>query len=169
MSRWQDHFHSLTAEWFSTRFGTPTDPQLAAWPHIAAGRNTLVAAPTGSGKTLAAFMVCLDRLIRRSISGNLSTGVEVLYLSPLKALGNDIQRNLQTPLEELSWRFAHSRSGAHRRYACQRTTGDGPSTTAYFGHYARIAVSAAHFRKRARLLAHGENSYCRRNSRPGTR
>jgi ATP-dependent Lhr-like helicase len=101
MNNWQDLFHPLTAEWFSARFGSPTEPQLAAWPSIAAGHNTLVAAPTGSGKTLAAFMVCLDRLIRHSIAGRLPNGIDVLYLSPLKALSNDIERNLQTPLEEL--------------------------------------------------------------------
>ena len=101
MSNWQELFHPLTAEWFTGRFSAPTDPQFAAWPHIASGSNTLVAAPTGSGKTLAAFMVCLDRLIRQSIAGELPSGIDVLYLSPLKALSNDIERNLQTPLAEL--------------------------------------------------------------------
>jgi ATP-dependent helicase Lhr and Lhr-like helicase len=101
MNAWTGLFHPLTAEWFAARFGSPTPPQIAAWPSIAAGRNTLVAAPTGSGKTLAAFMVCLDRLIRQNLSGELPQGIDVLYLSPLKALSNDIERNLQTPLEEL--------------------------------------------------------------------
>jgi len=101
MNDWKQLFHPLTVEWFTGRFGSPTEPQLAAWPHIASGRNTLVAAPTGSGKTLAAFMVCLDRLIRQSIAGELPEGIDVLYLSPLKALSNDIERNLQQPLAEL--------------------------------------------------------------------
>ena len=101
MSTWQELFHPLTAEWFASRFGSPTEPQLEAWPSIAAGQNTLVAAPTGSGKTLAAFLVCLDHLIRQSVAGDLPDGIQVLYLSPLKALSNDIERNLQTPLAEL--------------------------------------------------------------------
>jgi ATP-dependent Lhr-like helicase len=101
MSPWQRLFHPLTVEWFTERFGEPTAPQLDAWPAIAAGENTLVAAPTGSGKTLAAFMVCLDRLIRQAVAGTLSDQLEVLYLSPLKALSNDIRRNLESPLEEL--------------------------------------------------------------------
>jgi ATP-dependent helicase Lhr and Lhr-like helicase len=67
MSTWQELFHPLTVEWFTTRFGSPTEPQLAAWPSISADQNTLVAAPTGSGKTLAAFLVCLDRLIRQCV------------------------------------------------------------------------------------------------------
>src|SRR5437868_6028695 len=98
MSTWQELFHPLTVEWFTSRFGSPTEPQLAAWPSIAADQNTLVAAPTGSGKTLAAFLVCLDQLIRQSLMGELTDGIHVLYLSPLKALSNDIERNLQTPL-----------------------------------------------------------------------
>src|SRR5688500_8123662 len=97
-----DLFHSLIRQWFLERFGAPTEPQAQGWPHIAAGRHTLIAAPTGSGKTLAAFLVCLDRLFRRWQDGNLAEGVEVVYVSPLKALTNDIQRNLENPLAEIS-------------------------------------------------------------------
>jgi ATP-dependent Lhr-like helicase len=125
MKNWQDLFHPLTAEWFSARFGSPTEPQLAAWPPIAAGRSTLVAAPTGSGKTLAAFLVCLDRLIRQCLAGTLPDGIDVLYLSPLKALSNDIQRNLQTPLEELqALALAHGLGDLPIRAAVR--TGDTP-------------------------------------------
>ena len=97
-----DLFHPLVRQWFAGRFGQPTEPQLRGWPEIAAGRHTLIAAPTGSGKTLAAFLVCLDRLLRKWLEGKLPEGIEVVYVSPLKALSNDIQRNLETPLAELA-------------------------------------------------------------------
>jgi ATP-dependent Lhr-like helicase len=93
--------HPLVAEWFVQRFGTPTEPQEQGWPHILAGRNTLISAPTGSGKTLAAFLACIDRLVRKALAGDLSDRTEVLYVSPLKALGNDIQKNLEIPLGEI--------------------------------------------------------------------
>src|SRR3954470_7206848 len=97
-----DLFHPLIRQWFTDRFGEPTEPQIRGWPEIALGNHTLIAAPTGSGKTLAAFLVCLDRLFRQWLEGKLPSGVEVVYVSPLKALSNDIQRNLQTPLAEIS-------------------------------------------------------------------
>ena len=83
------------------RFGTPTEPQEQGWPHILAGRTTLISAPTGSGKTLAAFLACIDRLVRKALAGDLADRTEVLYVSPLKALGNDIQKNLEVPLGEI--------------------------------------------------------------------
>jgi ATP-dependent Lhr-like helicase len=86
-------------EWFRTALGEPTPPQRQGWPLIAAGRNTLILAPTGSGKTLAAFLACLDHLWRQPA---LSPGVRVLYISPLKALNNDIHRNLQAPLDGIT-------------------------------------------------------------------
>jgi ATP-dependent helicase Lhr and Lhr-like helicase len=88
-------------EWFVSRFGTPTEPQEQGWPSILAGRTTLISAPTGSGKTLAAFLACIDRLVRKALAGDLSDRTEVLYVSPLKALGNDIQKNLEIPLGEI--------------------------------------------------------------------
>jgi ATP-dependent Lhr-like helicase len=94
--------HPLVQEWFLRKFGTPTEPQEQGWPHILAGRTTLISAPTGSGKTLAAFLICIDRLIRKAISGNLRDSTEILYVSPLKALGNDIQKNLEAPLGEIT-------------------------------------------------------------------
>ena len=93
--------HPLVAEWFVQRFGTPTEPQEQGWPHILAGHTTLISAPTGSGKTLAAFLACIDRLVRKALAGDLSDRTEVLYVSPLKALGNDIQKNLEVPLGEI--------------------------------------------------------------------
>src|SRR5438874_13768854 len=92
--------HSLVQDWFVQKFGTPTEPQEEGWPHILSGRSTLIAAPTGSGKTLAAFLACIDRLVRKAISGALEDKIEVVYISPLKALGNDIQKNLERPLAE---------------------------------------------------------------------
>ncbi len=93
--------HPVVQEWFVGRFGTPTEPQDAGWPHILAGRPTLISAPTGSGKTLAAFLICIDQLIRRSIEGSLRDVTEVVYVSPLKALSNDIRKNLEQPLAEI--------------------------------------------------------------------
>jgi ATP-dependent Lhr-like helicase len=93
--------HPLVAEWFLTRFGSPTEPQEQGWPEILAGRTTLISAPTGSGKTLAAFLICIDRLVRKALDGDLHNRTEVLYVSPLKALGNDIQKNLDGPLGEI--------------------------------------------------------------------
>src|SRR5580700_207960 len=93
--------HPLVRDWFITRFGTPTEPQVQGWPHILAGETTLISAPTGSGKTLAAFLACIDRLVRKATSGELADRTEVLYVSPLKALSNDIQKNLEVPLGEI--------------------------------------------------------------------
>src|SRR5438128_6011944 len=93
--------HPLVAEWFVQRFGTPTEPQEQGWPHILGGHTTLISAPTGSGKTLAAFLACIDRLVRKALAGDLQDRTEVLYVSPLKALGNDIQKNLEGPLGEI--------------------------------------------------------------------
>jgi ATP-dependent Lhr-like helicase len=93
--------HPLVREWFVRRFNTPTEPQEQGWPHILAGHTTLISAPTGSGKTLAAFLACIDRLVRKALAGDLHDRTEVLYVSPLKALGNDIQKNLEVPLGEI--------------------------------------------------------------------
>jgi ATP-dependent helicase Lhr and Lhr-like helicase len=97
-----DLFHPEIAEWFSERYGTPTKAQDAAWPVIAEGKNLLLTAPTGTGKTLAAFLWAINELVQ----GRWEEGaVRVLYVSPLKALNNDIQRNLVSPLTELRNRF----------------------------------------------------------------
>src|SRR6202008_4605124 len=93
--------HPLVRDWFIGCFGTPTEPQQEGWPQILAGKTTLISAPTGSGKTLSAFLICIDRLVRKAIRGELSDCTEVLYVSPLKALSNDIQKNLEIPLGEI--------------------------------------------------------------------
>jgi ATP-dependent helicase Lhr and Lhr-like helicase len=93
--------HPVTAEWFVNKFGTPTEPQEQGWPSILAGDATLISAPTGSGKTLAAFLVCIDRLLRQAIDGNLAPCTQIVYISPLKALSNDVQKNLDQPLREI--------------------------------------------------------------------
>ena len=92
-------FHPAVARWFARSFPAPTEPQLQAWPEIKKQRHTLIAAPTGSGKTLAAFLSAIDDLVRLGLEGKLDDSTHVIYVSPLKALSNDVQRNLQTPLE----------------------------------------------------------------------
>src|ERR1044071_2767227 len=96
------NLHPLVAEWFSRSFIAPTEPQELAWAELSTGRDVLVSAPTGSGKTLAAFLLCLDRLIRAALEGRLEDRIEVVFVSPLKALGNDIQKNLEKPLAEIA-------------------------------------------------------------------
>src|SRR5277367_1399606 len=93
--------HPLVREWFVERFGTPTEPQIEGWPHIVAGKTTLISAPTGSGKTLTAFLACINTLVCKATSGKLKDETEVVYVSPLKALSNDIQKNLDGPLAEI--------------------------------------------------------------------
>ncbi len=95
-----DRFHPLVRDWFRQRFGAPTPPQAAGWKEIARGRDTLIAAPTGSGKTLAAFLWSINRLI--ALAEPSQDHTHVVYVSPLKALGNDIQKNLQEPLAEIT-------------------------------------------------------------------
>ena len=94
-------FSALVAGWFAERFGSPMPAQEAGWPRIAAGEDTLIAAPTGSGKTLAAFLWSIDHLVRLAAAGMLEDRTHVVYVSPLKALGNDVQKNLLAPLGEL--------------------------------------------------------------------
>jgi ATP-dependent Lhr-like helicase len=91
-------FHPAVAAWFSRTFDAPTDAQVAAWPALSAGHHVLVAAPTGSGKTFAAFLSAIDQLIKEGVQGPLPDETRVVYVSPLKALSNDIQRNLEAPL-----------------------------------------------------------------------
>jgi ATP-dependent Lhr-like helicase len=96
------NFHPLIQEWFERSFAGATDVQELAWREIGEGRDVLISAPTGSGKTLAAFLSCLDRLVREALDGSLQDETSVVYVSPLKALSNDIQKNLQRPLEEIA-------------------------------------------------------------------
>ncbi|HYM81991.1 MAG TPA: DEAD/DEAH box helicase, partial [Candidatus Limnocylindria bacterium] len=97
-----EHFHPVVARWFTERIGVPSPPQVEGWPKIRSGRHTLISAPTGTGKTLAAFLSAIDGLLRQGPA--LADETQVLYVSPLKALGNDVQKNLQGPLAELSSR-----------------------------------------------------------------
>ncbi|HXE16443.1 MAG TPA: DEAD/DEAH box helicase [Stellaceae bacterium] len=92
------NFHPAVAGWFASQFGAPTPAQADAWPAIAAGKHTLIAAPTGSGKTLAAFLAGIDALVREGLERGLTDETHIVYVSPLKALSNDIQRNLEAPL-----------------------------------------------------------------------
>src|SRR5205814_1615194 len=94
-------FHPAIARWFSNRFAEPTDPQRGAWPVIQEGGDVLIAAPTGSGKTFAAFLSAIDGLVRQALAGELRDETQVVYVSPLKALSNDIQKNLSEPLAEI--------------------------------------------------------------------
>jgi ATP-dependent Lhr-like helicase len=91
-------FHPAVSAWFGQTFATPTPAQAEAWPAIQAGENVLLAAPTGSGKTLAAFLAAIDDLVRRGVAGRLEDTTQIVYVSPLKALSNDIQKNLAAPL-----------------------------------------------------------------------
>ena len=95
-------FHPVIQQWFRSRFEAPTEAQAAGWPAISRGRHTLISAPTGSGKTLAAFLTCIDDLIRTGIKEGLPDVTQAVYVSPLKALSNDIQKNLASPLQEIS-------------------------------------------------------------------
>ncbi len=96
------HFDPLVAEWFASRFSGATEPQVAGWPEIASGRDVLISAPTGSGKTLAAFLICIDSLVRAARAGSLPNETQVVYISPLKALSNDVHANLEAPLAEIA-------------------------------------------------------------------
>src|SRR5262247_1508400 len=95
-------FHPVVDWWFRQRYTEPTPVQAQAWPLIAAGHDVLLTAPTGSGKTLAAFLACLDRLFHEAVEGRLEDRTAILYVSPLKALSNDVRRNLEEPLAELA-------------------------------------------------------------------
>jgi ATP-dependent helicase Lhr and Lhr-like helicase len=120
-----DGFHPLIAGWFRDRFGVPTIPQAEGWPRIAAGEDVLVAAPTGSGKTLAAFLACIDAMVREGLRAPLTDRTRILYVSPLKALSNDVQKNLEGPLAELTERAV--REGApFPRVTVGVRTGDTP-------------------------------------------
>ncbi len=97
-------FHPVVVQWFNTHFDAPSDVQRQAWPAIRAGESTLIAAPTGSGKTLAAFLAAIDQLVQQGLKSPLPDETRILYVSPLKALSNDIHKNLELPLDGI--RFA---------------------------------------------------------------
>jgi ATP-dependent Lhr-like helicase len=101
-----DSFHPAVAAWFSRTFDAPTPAQERAWPALRSGQHVLVAAPTGSGKTFAAFLAAIDQLVREGLAGPLPDETRIVYVSPLKALSNDIQRNLDAPLEGIREQLA---------------------------------------------------------------
>src|ERR1700683_505353 len=107
-----ESFHPAVASWFAKQFASPTAPQLAAWPAIASGRDVLIAAPTGSGKTLAAFLSAIDALVRQAATGELADATQVVYVSPLKALSNDISRNSDQPLSGIAAELSADREGS---------------------------------------------------------
>ncbi len=119
-------FDPLVSDWFRESLGEPTEPQVLGWPEIRSGRDVLISAPTGSGKTLAAFLEAIDELVRRSRAGDLPDAVQVVYVSPLKALSNDIQKNLEGPLAAIQARAAERGAAIDVRAAVR--TGD---TNAY--------------------------------------
>ena len=94
--------HPVVRDWFEARFRSATEPQERAWPAIRSGEHVLISAPTGSGKTLAAFLICIDNLVRSGLDGSLPDTTQVLYVSPLKALSNDIHKNLDVPLSGIA-------------------------------------------------------------------
>jgi len=119
-------FHPLVRDWFGSQFAAPTAVQECGWEAIAAGRHALLSAPTGSGKTLAAFLACLDRLVRAGLDGTIEEAPRVVYVSPLKALSNDIHRNLQEPLAGIA-ALARARGLALPEIRIAVRTGDTPA------------------------------------------
>ena len=95
-------FDPIVQKWFTGRFGSPTEPQALGWPKIASGQDVLISAPTGSGKTLSAFLICIDRLVRAARAQTLADKTQIVYVSPLKALSNDVHKNLEVPLAEIA-------------------------------------------------------------------
>src|SRR5205809_1918464 len=124
MQRFQ--FHPVVAGWFEGKFGSPTEPQQRGWPAIQSGAHTLIAAPTGSGKTLAAFFASLDQLFREGLAGELPDELRVVYVSPLKALSNDIHKNLDEPLAGIRAALQAS-EGRDVEVRAEVRTGDTPA------------------------------------------
>lgn len=122
-----EHFHPAVERWFNNTFAAPTDCQLRAWPAIRARQHTLVAAPTGAGKTFAAFLSAIDDLVRQAEVGPLADETQVVYVSPLKALSNDIQRNLEQPLAAIREEFK-ALSGTDIDIRTLVRTGDTPAS-----------------------------------------
>jgi ATP-dependent Lhr-like helicase len=120
-------FHPLVSRWFVERFGAPTPPQAAGWEAIAGGRDVLIAAPTGSGKTLAAFLWAINALVAEATAGRLADETAVVYVSPLKALGNDIEKNLREPLAGIQ-RLAAAGGAALPEIRVAVRSGDTPAS-----------------------------------------
>ncbi len=120
-------FHQAVGAWFNQNFAAPTPAQADAWPAIKAGQDVLIAAPTGSGKTLAAFLAAIDSLVRQGLAGDLKDETQIVYVSPLKALSNDIQRNLEAPLAGIK-RALQAQGLAEVDIRTWVRTGDTPSS-----------------------------------------
>src|SRR6478672_12523919 len=120
-------FHPIVRRWFTETLGAPSAPQQAGWPAIAQGDDTLILAPTGTGKTLAAFLWELNALITDGLEAPLANAVHLLYISPLKALNNDVERNLEAPLGQLKQRFEQAGETFPEIRVAVRT-GDTPSS-----------------------------------------
>ena len=118
-------FHAVTAAWFRAVFDSPTAPQRMGWPAIARGENALILAPTGTGKTLAAFLWCLDRLMLQALPEGHQKGCRIVYVSPLKALAVDVERNLRSPLAGMA-NMARRMGVEFREPAISVRTGDTP-------------------------------------------
>jgi len=120
-------FHPAVAHWFERTFGAPTEPQARGWPAIQSGSHALIAAPTGAGKTLAAFLAALDSLFRQGLEGALKDETYVVYVSPLKALSNDIHKNLEEPLAGIRAELLE-REGRDVEVRAAVRTGDTPAS-----------------------------------------
>ncbi len=148
------HFHPAVAAWFGASFAAPTRPQALGWPAIARGESALILAPTGTGKTLAAFLWCLDRLMFAPVPAR-DARCRVLYISPLKALAVDVERNLRAPLAGIAQVAAAAGTPFHGPSVFIRT-GDTPAAERaalrarprrHPHHHARVAVPAAHLER----------------------
>lgn len=117
--------HPLVRDWFVTNLGSPTEPQIKGWPKLRARMSTLISAPTGSGKTLTAFLPFLDQLVRESLDSGLEDRTQIIYVSPLKALSNDIEKNLKEPLRQIA-ELAKSKSLEMKEIRVGLRTGDTP-------------------------------------------
>ncbi len=135
-------FHPIVRDWFLETYGSPSPPQELGWPSIASGKHTLILAPTGSGKTLTAFLWAINHLVEQHLRENLSPGVRILYISPLKALNNDIYRNLETPLSGIQAKAEKSGLGLPPIRTAVRT-GDTPASarTAMLRHPPDILIT----------------------------
>lgn len=153
-----DRFHPACRAWFESSFGAPTPTQAQAWPAIQAGRHTLIAAPTGSGKTLAAFYTAINELVELGLANALEDGVQILYVSPLKALGNDIHRNLEVPLDGIAEQL-HLQGCPPVDIRIAVRTGDTPT-----GERQRMAKNPPHI-----LVTTPESLYLLLTSRNGRR
>ena len=158
-------FHPVIQQWFRGRFAAPTEPQELGWPDLVAGRDVLVAAPTGSGKTLMAFLAAIDRLLRLALRNELTDEIRVVYVSPLRALSNDMHRNLEVPLAEilavaaeLGLEIAPIRVGpADGRHVGGEADGDCEAASADSGDDIRVALPDAHQPEGARETKDGRD------------